>query len=37
MDENNKYIGEGAGDIWDTEELIAENYKFDEKGKYKAR
>jgi len=35
MDENNKYIGEGAGDIWDTEELIAENYKFDEKGKYK--
>jgi len=35
IDDNNNYIGEGAGDIWDTEELIAEKHKFDETGNYK--
>ncbi len=36
MDSDNKYIGEGAGDIWDTEELAAKDYNLDETGTYKA-
>lgn len=35
LDNDNNYVGDGSGDIWDTEELAAENYKFDEVGKYK--
>ena len=35
MDDSNKYIGEGAGDIWDLETKIKENYKFAESGDYK--
>ncbi len=36
IDNNNEYIGEGAGDIWDVEDLAAKDFKFDEKGTYKA-
>ncbi len=35
MDDSNKYIGKGIGDIWDLETKIKENYKFTENGNYK--
>ncbi len=34
MDDSNMYIGAGAGDIWDLETNIKENYKFPESGEY---
>ncbi len=33
IDEDNKYIGEGTGQLWDLEEVFSENQKL-EKGEY---
>ena len=33
-DDNNSFLGEGAGDIWDYEEIIEKNKIFNEPGEY---